>query len=284
MACDRDRHIRELRDEWRHLAQNKHRGGWTDGDGIVITPNANSYFSQLGALEDATGALLEELALGSGGICEILRRVYCRDLGDTTRLEQAEGPGQLYIRTLTVLSYTRCPESGDALLSRLHDNLHLLPKPKYAEELRGNDINDSTSPLSAGDMATLILGSESGRTTTESAKHRVREWMRTGKLPANRIARGKCIVSQAALDQLAKVHSYGENQRQCRDQRKPKARHNRSKQRISPAFAGQVVTLRVDQTALNLQVTIQGDQVVVSFLDDFDHLGLVCRNLTVQLR
>lgn len=74
---------------------------------------------------------------------------------------------------------------------------------EYSEDLIRNHIADSTPPMTAGEIAIAIWGSKPG---DEAAKHRVREWMREGKLPANRIKRGQYKVSTSALEQLARIH------------------------------------------------------------------------------
>ncbi len=207
MDRSRERRIRQLRDEWRHLAQNKHRGGWVDSqDSIYISDNAQSYFAQLNALEEATGALLSQIACESGGMRVLLKRLWNRDIGDDTNLKDAQNPAQLYIRTLKALLFRRSPESGDALLSRLYCSLDLLPEPQYSKDLRGNTISDPTSILSAGEIVTRVFGQVSGARAIETAKHRVREWMRSGTLPANRTRRGRYVVSKIALEQLATIH------------------------------------------------------------------------------
>jgi hypothetical protein len=76
-------------------------------------------------------------------------------------------------------------------------------EPPYDSSLNSNDIDDPTEPMTCVELAKKIWPSE---TITETTKHRVREWMRMGALPANRVRRGRYVVSKAGLAELIKIN------------------------------------------------------------------------------
>lgn len=77
----------------------------------------------------------------------------------------------------------------------------------YSKRLVGNRIPDPTPPLSIRQIAVYIRDAEpSDQKAMKAAKQLALEWMKLGRLPANRVTgKGMYVVSESALERLRKV-------------------------------------------------------------------------------
>jgi len=69
----------------------------------------------------------------------------------------------------------------------------------YSSILIGNKLDDPSSPLTAAQIAKLVWGR-----ADDASRKKAREWMKAGKLPANRAdgLKDHYVVSKSALDLL----------------------------------------------------------------------------------
>jgi hypothetical protein len=77
------------------------------------------------------------------------------------------------------------------------------PSAVYNNDLIGNHIDDPTAEMRLDDLVLAIWGEHFVRDT--SKKRLLSDWMRDGLLPANRMKRGRYVVSQSALSGLGKT-------------------------------------------------------------------------------
>jgi hypothetical protein len=76
-------------------------------------------------------------------------------------------------------------------------------KRHYSSELIGNDISDPTEAMNRERLARRIWSlDEASPKAIDAAKKRVLEWMKNGRLPANRISQGLYVVSRSVLEGL----------------------------------------------------------------------------------
>lgn len=92
--------------------------------------------------------------------------------------------------------------SGANTASR--DSLRAIEERFYSKELVGNIVSDPTPPMTTKQIATCIWGPDGGE-NDEANDKRVRDWMKKGRLPANKVDRGLFEVSHSALELLEKA-------------------------------------------------------------------------------